>query len=75
MNGDNRIPGWETSTPDYVDRCFMTDISETITSLSSKSRNERRRQKLREDLVLEYFEHKQRPKTRLQSIVGRLFHS
>jgi hypothetical protein len=75
MSGDNTISGWEVDATDYGDRSLMTDISLTLTNMSSKNRAKRRKQKLRQDLVREYFEQKQRPKTRLQSIRNKLFNS
>jgi hypothetical protein len=75
MSGDNTISGWEVDETDYGDRSLMTDISLTLTNMSSKNRAKRRQQKLRQDLVREYFEQKQRPKTRIQSILKKLFNS
>jgi len=56
MSGDNTISGWEVDATDYGDRSLMTDISLTLTNMSSKNRAKRRKQKLRQDLVREYFE-------------------
>ena len=62
MSGDKTISGWDVDATDYGDRSLMTDISLTLTNMSSKNRAKRRKQKLRQDLVREYFEQKQRPK-------------
>ena len=75
MSGNNTISGWEVDVTDSGDRSLMTDISLTLTNMSSKNRAKRRQQKLRQDLVREYFEQKQRPKTRIQSILNKLFNS
>ena len=75
MSGNNTISGWEVDVTDSGDRSLMTDISLTLTNMSSKNRAKRRQQKLRQDLVREYFEQKQRPKTRIQSILNKLFYS
>jgi len=61
MSGDTTISGWKVDATDYADRSLMTDIFLTFTNMSNKNRMKRRRQKLREDLVREYFEDKQRP--------------
>jgi hypothetical protein len=75
MSGDNTISGREVDVTDYGDRSLMTDISLTLTNMSSKNRAKRRQQKLRQDLVHEHFEQKQGPKTKLQSILNKLFNS
>ena len=75
MSGDTTISGWKVDATDYTDRSLMTDISVTFTNMSKKNRAKRRQQKLRQDLVREYFDEKQRPKTRLQSILNKLFNS
>ena len=75
MSGNNTISGWEVDVTDSGDRSLMTDISLTLTNMSSKNRAKRRQQKLRQDLVREYFEQKQSPKTKLQSILNKLFNS
>ena len=75
MSGNNTISGWEVDVTDSGDRSLMTDISLTLTNMSSKNRAKRRKQKLRQDLVREYFEQKQSPKTKLQSILNKLFNS
>jgi hypothetical protein len=75
MGGDNTISGWEANTTDYGDHGLLTDISLTLTNMSSENRAKRRQQKLRQDLVREHFEQEQRPKTRLQSILSKLSNS
>ena len=75
MSGDNTISGWEVDVTDYGDRSLMTDISLTLTNMSSKNRAKRRQQKLRQELVHEHFEQKQSPKTKLQFILNKLFNS
>jgi hypothetical protein len=75
MSGDTTISGWKVDATDYAGRSLMTDISLTFTNMSSENRAKRRRQKLREDLVREYFEDKQRPRSRLKYILHKLFNS
>ena len=75
MSGDNTISGWEANTTDYGDHGLLTDISLTLINMSSKNRTKHRQQKLRQELVREYFGQEQRPKTRLQSILGKFSNS
>ena len=75
MSGDNTISRWEANTTDYGDHGLLTDISLTLINMSSKNRTKHRQQKLRQELVREYFEQEQRPKTRLQSILGKFSNS
>jgi len=73
---DNTTPSeWEFDFSDHTNRSLITDISQTLTNMSSENRAKRRRQKLREDLVREYFEDKQRPRSRLKYILHKLFNS
>lgn len=73
---DNTTPSeWEFDFTDHTSRSLITDISQTFTNMSSENRAKRRRQKLREDLVREYFEERQRPKSRLKYILHKLFNS
>jgi len=73
---DNTMPSeWKFDFSDHTNRSLITDISQTFTNMSSENRAKRRRQKLREDLVREYFEDKQRPRSRLKDILHKLFNS
>ena len=72
MSSDNTISRWEADSTDYGEHSLITDISQTLNNLSSKNRAKRRQEKLRGDLVQEHFEQGQRPKTRFQSILGKI---
>jgi hypothetical protein len=73
---DNTTPSeWDFDYTDHTDRRLITDISRTITSMSNENRAKRRRQRLREDLVREHIEDKQRPGSHLKSIFQKLFKS
>ena len=56
---------------DPTDRSLITDISETLANLSAKKRAERKRQKLRDELVREYIENRNRRPTLLQAVAAR----
>jgi hypothetical protein len=73
MSDDTTISEWEFDFTDHTDRGLMTDISRTLTNLSSENRAKRRKEKLRENLVREHIKDKQRPKSRLKSILLKLF--
>ncbi|MCP4767446.1 MAG: hypothetical protein GY875_14360 [Gammaproteobacteria bacterium] len=57
---------------DRTDRSLITDISETFSYLSGKNRAERRKQKLREELVREHIKHKKKPASLVCSILNKL---
>ena len=72
MSGENTgIPWNRIGTTDSIDRRFSTDISGTLSNLSIKKRAERRRQKLRAELVREQLESMNRAPTLLQALVAR----
>jgi len=76
MNYDNdtTISDWERfDSTDHPKRSLITDISQTLTNMSTENRAKRRKQKLREDLVREHIDDKRRPGARLKSIIGKLF--
>ncbi len=79
MNYDSTqsISNWHefdfTNHTDSTDRNLITDISQTLDSLSAKSRAKRRCRKLREDLVREHIEEKQRPASFIKSKFVKLF--
>jgi hypothetical protein len=58
---------------DHTDRSLITDISRTLTNMSSEKRAKFRKQKLRKDLVREHFRDQQRSTSRLKSIFLKLF--
>lgn len=71
---DTTISDWEgLDFTDHPNRSLITDISQTLTNMSSENRTKRRKDKLREDLVREHIEDKQRPGSRLKSIFHKLF--
>ena len=72
MSGENTELSWdEINLIDSTDRNLITDISQTLSSLSSKQRAERRRQKLRAELVREHIEDRKRRPTFLQAFAAR----
>jgi hypothetical protein len=74
MSGDTSPPDWKDF--DYAGRTehnLITDISETFNKLSSESRAKRRIEKLREELVREHIENRNRPSSFLESIAAKLF--
>jgi hypothetical protein len=74
MNGDTTETDWgDIDITDRTGRNLITDISLTLTNMSSKNRAKRRQQKLRQDLVREYIEGREYPKSRLQTILRKLF--
>jgi len=57
MTRDDTGTDWgDLDTTDKTDRSLITDISETFAYLSNESRTQRRKQKLREELVRAHFE-------------------
>lgn len=75
MSGDSTTSEWDTEFTGPTDSSLITDISRTITNLSSENRAKRRGRKLREELVREHIEEKQRSGSRLKSIFVKLFKS
>jgi len=68
MSGDTTDTDWKSSDlTDSTDRSLVTDISETLAYMSRENRAIRRRQKLREELVREYIESKEQPRSSLKS--------
>ncbi len=69
MSGENTDLSWdEINSIDSTDRSLITDISQTLSNLSGKRRAERRRQKLRDELVREHIENRRRKPTFAQSL-------
>ena len=72
MSAENTELSWNRiDTTDSTDRRFVTDASGTLSNLSIKKRAERRRQKLRAELVREQLESMNRTPTRLQALIAR----
>ena len=69
MSAENTGVSWHRI--DTTDRRFITDASGTLSNLSIKKRAERRRQKLRAELVREQLESMNRAPTLLQAFVAR----
>ena len=57
---------------DLTGRGLIADISDTLSSLSADKRAERRRQKLRDELVRDYIDRKNPPPSFLQALATRL---
>ncbi len=60
----------QTDITDTTDRSLITDISDAMGLGSSSERARRRKQKLREALVQEHIQERERHKTRLASLLG-----
>lgn len=72
MSGENTEISWDRiDITDSTDRRFATGISGTLTNLTIKKRAERRRQKLRAELVREQIESMNRAPTLLQTLIAR----
>jgi hypothetical protein len=73
MNDDTSLTGIDrTDMTDLSDRSLITDISEALKQVSGRSRAERQRQRIRDDLVREHLaSEKLRPSGR--SKLRRLF--
>ena len=73
------MPGDETSnvgknpdTTETIDRRLITDISDTLSYLSSESRKSRQKERLRKELVREHIEDQKQAPSLLQSIANKL---
>ena len=73
------MPGYETISveenldiTDTTGRSLMTDISESLFYLSSENRNNRKKEKLRQELVREHIENQKQTPSLLQSIAIKL---
>ena len=72
MGGKNTEIFWDgIGITDSTDRRFSTDISGSLSNQTIKKRAERRRQKLRAELVREQIESMHRAPTRLQAFIAR----
>ena len=73
MAGDKTVSdGVNLNTMDNTDRSLITDISDSLSYLSSKSRKNRQREKLRMELVQEHIENQKKEPSLLQSFADRL---
>jgi hypothetical protein len=59
-------------TMDNTDRSLITDISDSLSYLSSESRKNRQRERLRKELVQEYIEYQKKEPSLLQSLADKL---
>ena len=57
---------------DHTDRSLITDISESLSYLSSKNRKNRQRERLRKELVREHIESQEKEPSLLQSLANKL---
>ena len=72
MSGRNTDISWDgIDVTGSTDRRFVTDFSGATSNLSIKKRAERRRQKLRAELMREQVESLNRAPTLLQAFVAR----
>ena len=73
MTADDTDSDWgDLDVTDRTDRSLITDISETIAYLSIESREQRRKQKLREELVRAHIEQQIQAPSILQSLVNKI---
>jgi hypothetical protein len=59
-------------TTDSTDRSLITDISDSLSYLSSENRKTRQRERLRKELVREHIENQEMESSLLQSLVNKL---
>ncbi len=72
-DSDNTISDWEGyGFPERTDCSLMEDISRALTDMSGENREKRRRQKLRQDLVREHIECKQRSTSFVRTVFHKL---
>lgn len=57
---------------DDTDNSFLTDISQTLGAMVKRERSDRWKQKLREELVREHFEARQKKEKPVRSLMQRL---
>ena len=67
--GDDRE---DLDITDHTDRSLITDISESLSYLSSKNRKNRQRERLRKELVREHIESQEKEPSLLQSLANKL---
>ncbi|MCP4333995.1 MAG: hypothetical protein GY785_15155 [Gammaproteobacteria bacterium] len=76
MTGDESDTDWgDLSITDGTDRNLITDISESFAYLSNEGRVQRRKQKLRNELVRAHIEQQIQAPSILQSLVNKLTRS
>lgn len=72
MRGESTEVSWDRiGITDATDRRFMTNTVGSLSNPSIKKRAERRRQKLRAELVREQIESMNRAPTLLQALIAR----
>jgi hypothetical protein len=73
MRGESTEISWDRiGITDATDRRFSANTSGALSNLSIKQRAERRRQKLRAELVREQIESMNRAPTLLQALIARI---
>jgi hypothetical protein len=73
MTGDETSDNEENlDIADSTDRSLITDITASLSYLSSKNRITRQKEKLRKELVSEHFESQQKKPSLLQSLAQKL---
>jgi hypothetical protein len=70
--GKSVSDGGNLDTTDDNDRSLITNISDSLSYLSSKSRKNRQRDKLRMELVQEHIENQKKEPSLLHSLADRL---
>ena len=76
MNGDTTDTDKDDSDlMGFEDSSSITDISELLSYLSSEGRENRKRQKIRQELVQAYIEDKYQAPSLVQSLVNKLIKS
>ena len=73
MAGDETSDNGENlDITDSTDRSLITDITASLSYLSSKSRKNRQRERLRKELVQEHIEYQKKEPSLLQSLADKL---
>lgn len=74
MNDEITLPGIAgTDNTDATDNSLITDFTQVVSCVVGKDRNERRQQKIRAELVRQYFGNDQRETPTLKSSIKKLF--
>jgi hypothetical protein len=73
MAGDKTgSDGENLDTTDTADRSLITDISDTLSYLSSESRKNRQRERLRKELVQEHIKNQEKEPSLLKWLADKL---
>ena len=69
---ETRDHGENLDLTDHTDRSLITDISASLSYLSSESRKNRQKERLRKELVREHIESQEKEPSLLQSLAQKL---